>query len=87
MSKIIIETKANGKMTWRHGPDNKNPPVYNITQADCNSAARGLNMLGMSCDELKDIIALHSGSHLFAGQVTCAAASQMLAVKKFNGAI
>lgn len=49
-----------------------------------DSAARGINMLGMSIRELKDIVALHGKSHLFAGQVIHAAAMQMIQVKRFN---
>ena len=66
------------------GIENPNPPVFNITRADLNSAARGLNMIGMTTAELRDLIQRNRDSHLFAGQVITAAANEILQVKLFN---
>ena len=72
-------------MTWKHRPDNKNPKYYNVTREDCNSAAKGLNMLSMNTTELKSLIDSHKGKQdVFASQVIVTSARQILEVKRFN---
>lgn len=62
--------------------------MYKITQDDMNSAARGLNMLGKTKEELETLIERHSGENVaFAGQVIAASARQILAAKKQVGMI
>lgn len=61
-------------------------PIHGITQADCDSAARGLNMLGKRPSELDEIAERYKGSPDFAGQAIRVAAQQIAAVKRRNGA-
>jgi len=56
-----------------------------ITQDDMNSAARGLKMISMPADELKQLIADGKASPNFAGKVIGAAAKQILAAKSRVG--
>ena len=79
---VTIAHTKDGKMTWKNDPNAQ--PYFNITQDDCNTAAKGINMLAMSIPELKELATLHGHSHLFAGQVIHAAAMQMIQVKRFN---
>lgn len=58
-----------------------------ITQDDINAAARGNKMLTASVDELRAFVADFKDSENFAGQVTAAAARQMLAAKGRTGMI
>ena len=58
---------------------------YTITQADLNSAARGLNILAMSKLELNELIQLHIKKDDFASAVIVLSARQILAAKKRVG--
>lgn len=55
-----------------------------ITPADIHACQRGNNMLGMTINELREIIALMEQRETFAARVTVLAAKQMIAVKKRN---
>lgn len=62
--------------------------MYQITQGDLNSAARGLNLLGKTKEELQELISRHGGENAaFASQVIAASARQILAAKKQVGLI
>lgn len=62
--------------------------MYKITQDDLNSAARGLNLLGKTKEELQDLIVRHGAKNAaFAGQVIAASARQILAAKKQVGMV
>lgn len=60
--------------------------THKVTQDDINAAARGIGMVRMDGDELRDLIRLHHGD-LFADKVITAAAKQMLAAKRRVGLI
>ncbi len=70
--------------SWKHRSDNKNPILHNVTKSDCDSAAKGLNMISMSISQLNDLIKIHGHGDTFASQVITTAAQQIRAVKRFN---
>jgi hypothetical protein len=57
---------------------------FNVTQADCNSAAKGLNMISMSISNLDTTIAFHKRINTFSSEVIVIAAEQIKIVKLFN---
>lgn len=62
--------------------------MRDFEQSDLDSAARGLNMLGMSPAELDDVATMHEDSNMrtmFASQVIVLAARQMAAAKRRAG--
>ena len=61
------------------------PVKYRITQPDCDSAIRGLGMLGMTPSELDKLAQEHEGREMFASHVIVAAAKQIAAEKRKVG--
>lgn len=57
-----------------------------IEQGDVVAAQRGLNMVGMSLLDLKDLVREHEGKNVFASKVIVVAAKQMIAAKSRMGA-
>lgn len=65
----------------------RNPTTRAVTLDDMNMAIRGLRMNSLDGDELRELIALHKDSEMFAGQVTAAAARHVLKSKQRVGLI
>ena len=65
----------------------RNPTTRAVTLDDMNMAIRGLRMNSLDGEELRELIALHKDSEMFAGQVTAAAARHVLKSKQRVGLI
>lgn len=61
------------------------PTQREITNADLWAAIRGVGMMSMSIEDVRDLATAHSGKDAFASRVIASAARQVLAIRKREG--